>query len=141
VWVGFLILHLDKYVRKGRGVLLVSNFPSFLLYSSIDHTLATSYGACVVASALLLFAFAGGKLVYEVIWPYGHSGEHGRSPSPSLLGVPCSTGRAPRALQHAAPLALLHTCVAAYLPCRTEQQRTPAAPRVKTSTRLERNAR
>ena len=69
VWVVFLILHLDKYVRKGRAVLLVSNFPSFLLYSSIDHTLATSYGACVVASGLLLFVFAGGKLVFEVMWP------------------------------------------------------------------------
>jgi hypothetical protein len=67
VWVAFLILHLDKYVGKGRAVLLVSNFPSFLMYSSIDHTLATSYGACVVASGLLLFVFAGGKLVYEVM--------------------------------------------------------------------------
>jgi hypothetical protein len=46
----------------------------------------------------------------------------------------CSTGRAPRALQHVAALALLHT-----LPCCTGQQPTPAAPRMMTSTALERN--
>eukprot|EP00802_Teleaulax_amphioxeia_P003853 Tamp_03856.p2 GENE.Tamp_03856~~Tamp_03856.p2 ORF type:complete len:321 (+),score=110.24 Tamp_03856:451-1413(+) len=66
VWVTFFILHLDMFLRNGRAVTLVSSFPSVLLYSSIDHTLAISYASCVVTSTLILFAFAGGKLVYEL---------------------------------------------------------------------------
>jgi len=69
VWVTFFILHLDMFLRNGRAVTLVSSFPSVLLYSSIDHTLAISYASCVVTSTLILFAFAGGKLVYEVLCP------------------------------------------------------------------------
>ena len=69
LWVTFFILHLDKFLRNGRAVTPVSFFPSLLLYSSIDHTLANSYGAFVVTSTITLFAFAGGKLVYEVLWP------------------------------------------------------------------------
>ena len=58
VWVTFFILHVDKFLRNGRAVTLVSFLPSLILYSSIDHTLANSYGVCVVTSTLLLFAFA-----------------------------------------------------------------------------------
>jgi len=62
-----LVLHLVNFSANARPVTLISTLPSFLLHSSIDHTLALDYAVSILVCVCILAVAAGGKVSYEVI--------------------------------------------------------------------------